>query len=235
MSGEMIYNGMSGDGKRLYDPLYKDSHGSRTLKEEVRESREIILQAWQNNLMLMIANGGQMTAHEVASRDEKIIQAMGPYIIVMFADLTTIIDRIFDARLRSGAYDPMPAIFDADTDMETEFLGILAKAHKKLAAANITMYYTEALATVGQVEPEKIKAVINSEEALRFMGDARAVPHSVINTREQVEESSQVQAQQMQQQQLLEAAPGLAKAAKDATGAMTEAQQNDQSGVTLAA
>lgn len=231
-SGEMIYSGMSGEGRRLYDPLYQNATGSRILKDEIQTSQNKVLEAFHNNLMLMIANG-QMTATEVASRDEKIIQAMGPFIIPMMADLESVLDRVFHSRMRAAAYDPMPSIFDEDTEMSVELHGILAKAHKKLTAANITMFYSEALGTVGQVAPEEVQG-LNHREALRHMGEARAIPQGIIPTDDELKAREEQAAAAAQQQMMMEQAPGMAKAAKDGADAMAALGGAGQGGVALA-
>lgn len=225
-AGENIYGGISGDGRRLYDPLYQNANGSRVLKDEIQTSRGMILEAFHNNLMLMMANG-QMTATEVASRDEKIIQAMGPFIIPMMADLNTVLDRLFHSRMRASAYDPMPAIFDDDTEMQIELHGILAKAHKKLTSANITMFYSEALGTIGQVAPAEVEA-LNHNESLRHMAEARAIPQGIVPTAKQREEARQAEAEAAAQQQQMAMAPQLAKAAKDGAQAMNELGGSEQ-------
>lgn len=233
-AGEFIYNGMSGEGRRLYDPLYQGNTGSRSLRDEIQSSKNAILEAWHNNLMLMIANG-QMTATEVASRDEKIIQAMGPFIIPMMGDLEDILDRVFHSRMRTAAYDPLPSIFDEDTDMEVELTGILAKAHKKLTAGNITMFYGEALATVGQTQGGLAEIEgLNHADALNHLGEARALPQGIIPTRQQREQRAAAQQEQAQQQQMMEQAPMMAKAAKDGADAMSKMNEGADSGVSLA-
>lgn len=234
-AGENIYGGMTGSGTRLYDPLFKDTNGSRSIMGEVENSRQMILDAWQNPLMLMVMRNN-MTATEVNSIDEKIIQAMGPFIIPMMADLNGIMDRLFHSRMRRGAYDPLPGVFDEDTEVEIELLGILAKAHKKLVANNITMFYGETIATVGAVAPDRLAARIDHDKAIQVMGDARALPSGIILSDDQVEERMAQQQQAAQQQQMIEAAPGLAAAAKDAASAVSqlEASGNGQTGPTLA-
>jgi hypothetical protein len=219
--GERIYGGISGDGRRLMDPLFKNPNGSRQLRDEVQYSREVILEAWHNNLMMMVTSH-QMTAQEVASRDEKIIQAMGPFIIPMFLDLKKLCERVFHSRMRAGIYDPMPAIFDADTEVQFEFVGILAKAMKKLTAGNITMFISEVLGTVGQYDPEEVKASIDSSIAIREMGDARALPAGLVRSKDQREARLAEEQAAQQNMQMMAAAPGLAKAAKDGAQAMNE-------------
>lgn len=218
-AGEYVYGGITGDGKRLYQPYYQGANGTRSLQEELKFSRESILESFHNQLMMMVTSH-QMTAQEVASRDEKIIQAMGPFIIPMFKSLTLLCERFFHARMRKGQYDPLPAIFNADTVVQFEFTGILAKAMKKLTSSNLFAFFQESLATVGLVDPEELKSSIDSAEALRVFGDARALPAGIVFTKDQREKRRAEEEAAQQNAQAVAAAPMLAKAAKDGAEAM---------------
>ncbi len=232
-AGEYIYGGITGEGNRLYQPYYTGGQGTRSLGEELRYSREAILEAWHNQLMMMITSH-QMTAQEVASRDEKIIQAMGPFIIPMFRSLTLICERFFHARMRAGIYDPLPRIFDKDTVVQFKFTSILANAMKKLTAGNLFAFYNEALATVGAVAPEEIKDGIDHALALRTFGEARALPAGIVLTKDQRESKRADSEADAQNQMAIAAAPMLAKAAKDGAGALNELGGADASGISLA-
>lgn len=214
-SGEFLYGGMNGDGRRLMDLLYNQTHGTRIVREEVQTSREIIQEAWSNHLMLMIANG-TMTAHEVVSRDEKIIQAMGPMIVPMMADLRRQIDRTFDARMRAGVYDPLPSAFDADTILGVKLNGVLAKAAAKLEASGIVSLYTEAIGTIGQLGDEGIATVnrgLDHNAALRKLAEARAVDIAV--PQQEVEGQLAADQEAAEAQEQMATMPEIARAAKD--------------------
>lgn len=233
-AGEMVYGGISGDGKRLYEPYYQGSNGSRTLSAEIESSRELIKDAWNNPLFMMVSNQ-QMTAMEVASRDEKIIQVMGPFIIPMFKSLTLICERFFHARMRAGTYDPLPEIFDADTVVNFDFIGILARAMKKLMSANIVAFYTEAMQTVGLIAPDEVKDGMDHGLAMRAMGDARAIPAGIVLSKDQREAKRAETDAANQNMQMAAAAPGLAKAALDGSQALNNmGEQGNEPAAKLA-
>jgi hypothetical protein len=120
--------------------------------------------------------------------------------------------------------------------MQFELHGVLAKAHMKLTANSITMFYGEALATIGQTQGGQAEIEgLNHAESLQHLSDARALPQGIMPSKQQREERQQAQAQQAQQQMMMEQAPGMAKAAKDGAGAMSEmAGMEAQGGVALA-
>jgi hypothetical protein len=232
--GETIYGGMTGDGKRLYEPYYAGGTGSRSLAVEIDQSRNLIREAWHYSLMVMQSNQ-QMTAEEVRSRDAKMIQAMGPFIVLMAADLRTIVDRVFYARLEAGAYDPLPAVFDAETQMELKFSGILAKAQMVLESESIVGLYAEA-SMIAQYDPDAVVHGLNHGEALRALGNARSVPAGIVKTAEAAKKSIDAAAQQKQQMMAAQMAPDMAKAAKDGAQAVaTIGETGGGQGIRLAA
>src|SRR5690606_37524309 len=103
-----------------------------------------IQDAWHNQLFMMQTQR-QMTAEEVRSRDAKIIQAMGPFIVFLAGDMTQICDRAFSYRLMEGAYDPLPAIVGPEVDLQLAFDGLLAKAQDALQGGQILALMQEGM------------------------------------------------------------------------------------------
>ena len=66
------------------------------------------------------------------------------------------------------------------------------------------------------------------------MGDARALPPGIVLSRDQMEKRAAETAQQAQQQQLMENAPGLARAARDVAMAQKESEGQNAGGIALA-
>jgi hypothetical protein len=224
-AGAMIYGGMSGDGKRLYEPLYT-GQGSRSLESETATSRALIQEAYNYQLFMMVTQR-QMTAEEVRSRDAKLVQAMSPYMVLMSKDLRTIIERIFYARMAAGVYNPMPAIFDANTKMDLKFTGILGKAQQVLEGEQIVGLYAEAQ-FIATYDPDAIIHGIDHGAALIALGSSKSLPGTIVLSKEQAQKNREAAAQQKQQMQAAAMAPGLAKAAKDGAGALNEMGVNGQ-------
>ena len=215
--GEYIWGGMSGDGKRMYEPYYT-GNGSRSLANEIAASRAIIQEAWHYSLFMMLTQR-QMTAAEVHSRDAKLIQAMGPFMVLMAADLESIVERQFYSRLEAGAYDPLPAIFDQNTRMQLKFSGVLAKAQQILEGEQIVQLAAEGQ-LIAQYAPEVVTMGTDWGEAWRKLADSKGLPDGIVLSREQFEQNLESHRQQQAAQQAAAMAPGMAKAAKDGADAM---------------
>ena len=224
-AGTMIYGGMSGDGKRLYEPLY-NGQGSRSIENEVERSRALIQEAYNYQLFMMVTQR-QMTAEEVRSRDAKLVQAMSPYMVLMSKDLTTVVERMFYARLAAGAYDPLPAIFDASTKMDLKFTGILGKAQQVLEGEQIVAFYNEAQ-FIAAYDPDAVIHGVDHSAALIALGSSKALPGTIVLSKEQAQKNREAAAQRKQQMEAAAMAPQLAKAAKDGAGAMAEMGMNGQ-------
>lgn len=229
--GDFIPSGMSGDGKRLYDPLFSGG-GTRTTVNEVTTSRQLIQDAFHNQLFMMQTQR-QMTAEEVRSRDAKIIQAMGPFLVFMTKDLASIVDRTFGYRLMQGAYDPLPAILDATTDLLLKFGGILAKAQESLQGEQIVALMMEAQ-VIMQLDPEAVLAGTDFNAAYRALASSKSLPPGIVYAKEKYEKTRASRAEQQQQQQMMAAAPGLAAAAKDGAQAMESMNSATQPSGALA-
>lgn len=233
-TGEMIYGGMSGDGKRLYEPYYT-GNGQRSFREDNEVSRQIIRQAWFNDLFLMQTQR-QMTAEEVRSRDAKLIQAMGPFAILFASDAKTLVERAFFTRLRAGAYDPMPAVFDANTKMKLKFSGLLAKAQQVLEGEQIVGLFAEAgliAQSWAQIAPDTVQEIADTLDpaaAIRHLGNSKSIPKDIVRSPEAAREHAEKRAAQQQQMAAAQMAPELARAAKDGAAALkdvTSIEAND--------
>lgn len=222
-AGTMIYGGMTGDGKRLYEPLY-NGNGHRSIEAEIATSRQLIQEAYNYQLFMMVTQR-QMTAEEVRSRDAKLVQAMSPYMVLMSKDLTTIVERMFFARMAAGAYDPLPAIFDAKTKMDLKFTGILGKAQQVLEGEQIVAFYNEAQ-FIAAYDPDAVIHGVDHSAALIALGSSKALPGTIVLSKEQAQKNREAAAQRKQQMEAAAMAPGLAKAAKDGAGAMKDLGMN---------
>lgn len=226
--GDYISGGMSGDGKRLYDLLYA-GNGGRTTQVEVAASRQIIQDAYHNQLFMMQTQR-QMTAEEVRSRDAKIIQALGPFIVFLGADADTIIDRTFNYRIMQGAYDPVPASLGPQDSLQLKYHGLLAQAQEALQGQQIFGLLNEA-AFIMQMGNDAAEAVNSSTDwgaAYRHLARSKAVPSDVVFSREKAIKNQEKRAAAQSSQQMAAMAPELAKAANDGAGAMEKMARAEQ-------
>lgn len=215
--GDFLANGMSGDGKRLYGLLY-EGNGGRNTVNEVGKSEQKIMDAWFNQLFMMQTQR-QMTAEEVRSRDAKIIQAMGPFVVFMLMDMSGMVERAFEYRLLQGVYTPIPSILGREDELDLEFDGLLAKAQEALAGGQIVNLLAEAQ-LIAQFDPEAVLAGTDFNAAYRALAKSKTIPHGIVFSEEKYLKERERRAQQQDQAHAAEMAPGLAKAAKDGAQAM---------------
>lgn len=220
--GDFIANGMSGDGKRLYDLLYGGQTSGRNTQVEVQTSRQIIQDAWFNSLFMMQIGNRNMTAEEVRSRDAKIIQAMGPFIVFMGHDMTSIVDRAFQFRLMQGAYDPIPAALGPQHQLKLKFDGLLAKAQEALQGQQILALLMEggAIMQMGPDGQEAVLAGTDLNAAWRHLAASKTIPSGIVHSKEKFLENQKKRAETNAQLQQAAMAPDLARAAKDGAQAM---------------
>lgn len=226
--GDFITGGMSGDGRRLYDLLYSGQTSGRNTINEVQQSRQLIQDAWFNQLFMMQTQR-QMTAEEVRSRDAKIIQAMGPFVVFLAQDMTTICDRAFQYRLAQGAYDPIPSVLGPNDELVLAFDGLLAKAQEALQGQQIIALLAEGqiFAQFGPDALEAVTAGTDFNAAWRALARSKTVPAGIVYSEEKFRENVARNAQQRAQQQQMAMAPDMARAAKDGAAAM-ESMSNAQ-------
>jgi hypothetical protein len=227
--GDFIPNGMSGDGKRLYDLLYNGTTSGRTTVNEVTVSRQLIQEAWHNQLFMMQTQR-QMTAEEVRSRDAKILQAMGPFIVFLAADMTAICERTSTYRMMQGAYDPVPAILGPEAELQLAFDGLLAKAQEALQGGQILALIQEGM-LIMQLGPEGQEAVLAGTDlnaAYRHLAGSKSIPSGIVHSKEKFLENQKARAADRANAQATEQAPAMAKAANDGAQAMKGiAEAND--------
>lgn len=219
--GDYIANGMNGQGQRLYGLLYDGTTGGRNTINEVQQSRQLIQDAWYNQLFMMQTQR-QMTAEEVRSRDAKIIQAMGPFVVYMNADMTAICDRAFQFRLFQGAYEPLPQILGPADQLKLKFDGLLAKAQEALQGQQIVQLLMEGQ-MIMQMGPEAAEAILAGTDfnaAYRHLARSKTIPPGIVFSEEQYKENAAKRASSRAQQEQLAQAPAMAKAARDGAAAV---------------
>ena len=176
-----------------------------------------------NDLFLMIASSEQeMTAFEVAQRQQEKMQVLGPVIELFNNEFASpAIARVLAIMQRKRLLPPMPRSL-IGVPMEIKYISMLALAAKSVATAGIerTMTVTLKVATEGQ-KPELLD-IVNWEEAIREYGDLLDVSKKMFNDEKQVAALRAARQQQAQQAQAAQAAthtvPALAGAAKDVAG-----------------
>lgn len=179
------------------------------------------------NLFLTLINidKNQMTATEVAERQQEKIMMMGPVLYKIQEELLDpTMELIFSIMSESGLIPPPPKEIQG-MNLKVKYVSILAQAQQALGVEQIN----RVVGFVGQaaaVNPDIID-VINWDEAAREVGNLEGTPAKIFNDKETVDAIRQ-QKQKMQQAAM---AAQVANSAADTTQKLANAPMDkpDQS------
>ena len=190
---------------------------------DIQLIQQRIKQGFFNDLFLMLAQATKdMTAFEVAQRQQEKLQVLGP-VIERFNNegAGPAIVRTISILARKKLLPPMPRSL-IGIPMEIKYISMLALAQKAVATAGIERVMTVTLKVATEGQKPEILDILNWEEGIREYGDQLDVSHKLFNDEKQVAALRKDRAQKMQQAQQMQAAthtvPALAGAAKDVAG-----------------
>ena len=181
-------------------------------------------------LMLAQLEGrGQRTAYEVSEMMAEKAAVLGAELGPLNTELDHLLERVYDIEVAAGRMPRPPDVLlemagqDHALRFDPVYMGPLAQAQREKFHKNgIIKFFTE-IAGIVQASPEALDN-IDTDEAIRQLGDADNVPSSIIRSKDDVDERRKTrqaaQAQQAQMESLGQVA-GIAKTgaqADQATG-----------------
>lgn len=148
---------------------------------------------------------GEMSAFEVRQRSEEIIKVFGPTIGRLIVEvLQPLAVRAFNIMFRAGAMPQLPPQLQKHgVNVDIKFINQFAKAQQFEDVSNI-LSFTNELAALAQINPAIVDNFDFDAGALTI-AKIRSIPESMIRDSKQVEAERQQRAEQMQQQQQLDA------------------------------
>lgn len=181
---------------------------------DIQDVRERIRSAYYADLFLMLANDhrSNVTATEVAARNEEKLLALGPVLERLHNELLSpLIDIAFDYANRAGILPEPPRELEG-MELNVEFINVLAQAQRAVA----TQGMDRLLGVVGQIAAAKPEVLdkIDFDQVVDTYGDAYGVDPKIIVPDDQVAALRQQRAAAMQAQQAAAAAPVVADTAK---------------------
>jgi hypothetical protein len=227
LPGGVNYVDMAGPGqaiKSAWDVNLKLDH----LLLDVQDLRKIIDQTFYTDLFLMISmdDRSNVTAHEIAARNEEKLLMLGPVLERLHGEcLRGLIESTFARQMEAGMLPPPPKELEG-LEVNVEFVSMLAQAQRAIGTQSIDRLMTyvgtiaQMQATVG-MKPTALHKVDLLESIDSYAGmlgtDPRLiVPDDVVNERLAAEEQAAQQAAQMEQM------AAAASAAKDAAAAVPQ-------------
>ena len=169
---------------------------TRDMQTDIRNQ---VAAAFFKNILNLPQSGPQMTATEVIQRKDEFIREVGPVFGRFETDYNhPIAERSFKIMLRNDAFDEIPESLQGQ-NVKFEFDLPVNKIKKQVEAASAPQWAMEVM-QMAQVAPEA-RHMVNVDALARFKADAMALPHDIVNTREEVQAKLQAEQQMMAQQQ----------------------------------
>lgn len=199
--GIMFVAGLSADkGMR---PIYQVNPDIKATTESKIEIQKRIKTGFFNDLFLMIAEAGKdMTAYEVAQRQQEKLQVLGPVTERWQNEFASpAIKRIFRIMERKGLLPPLPKDL-IGIPLGIEYISPLAMAQKAASTTSMERY-AQVVGNMAAVYPEA-KPMLKPVEFLREYGQLIGVKSSVMGSDKDVAafmQQMQQQAAQAQAQQ----------------------------------
>lgn len=222
-------------GKVTYVNSLSAEKGMRpayTVEPEIDEFAKTLLQVqtriregYFNDLFAQLEQvNKQMTAYEVAARNQEKLQILGPVVERLQNEcLAPAIKRIFRIMQRRGVLPPLPDSL-VGVPLGIEYVGILALAQRAATSTSLEQF-ANAMNQQQELHPE-IADLWDVDEWGREMADTLFVKKAVIRSPEAVAKLRDARAKQQQIQQTLNAAQQAAAAGKDASQINVGAGQN---------
>lgn len=200
---------------RAYRPAIDVNISITELREDIRETQQRIDRGFYADLFLMLAqmDGIQpRNSMEIAERKEEKLLALGPVLENIYGgQLAPVIDQTFNMMALQGRFGPPPAEIE-EQQLKIEYVSMLAQAQKAVGTGAIERLFSFAGSLAG-IKPD-IMDKLDAEQAIDEYGEMVGAPPSVVVPDDKVTEIRDARAKQMQQQQMMENAPGMAQAAR---------------------
>lgn len=197
-------------------------------QEAILDSRNTVNDAFLVNLFRILVEKPSITATEAMLLAQEKGQLLSPTLGRAHSDvLGVVVARELDIHYRAGRLPPMPAALQrAGGMLRIEYMAPL----NRLQRAEDAVGFLRTIETVGpmaQVDPS-VTLIFDMKKAARDIAYINGAPLKWTRTPDEVDELEKAQQLQIQQQQLLAAAPVAASAAKDAAQAHATAMSAPQ-------
>lgn len=209
------YGGVDSNGKQLIQPMQVGGDVGLGL-EMMDQKRMIINDALLQTLFQILVDKPNITATEAMLRAQEKGQLIGPTGSRIESEfLSNMLYRELDILAAAGQLPEMPPqLAERGGLFDIEYDSPLSRAREAEGGVAILRTF-EQLAPLAQVIGPSAFKRFNPDAISKELARLNGMPAKVLYTDEEMEAIDAAQAQQMQMQQVLEAAPVAASAAKD--------------------
>ena len=200
-----------------FSPAHEVNLPLSELREDIRETQDIIRRAFFEDLFLMLAQSDrrEITAREIEERHEEKLLALGPVLEQLNQDLLDpLIDTTFSMLERQRLLPEPPEELQG-VQLKVEYLSIMAQAQKTIGIAGVERFagFVRSIAE-GSQDPSVLDKV-DIDQMIDVYGDLTSVPPGIVRTDDAVEEIRQGRQKAAQAQQSAESLQNVAGAARD--------------------
>lgn len=212
LPGHLTYVPSIGPDKGMR-PIYTVNPQIQELMMDLKEIQIRIKTGFFNDLFLMMAQADkQMTAYEVAQKQQEKLQVLGPVIERFHNEFASpAIKRIFRIMERRKLLPPLPKSLQGEP-LAIQYVSALAVAQKAAATAGLEAF-AKMTGYLAGAYPEA-KAVLDPIEFLQIYGDMVNVPSGVTRAPEEIKAIMEQQQQDAQQAQAMAQAQAAAQGAE---------------------
>lgn len=221
------FGGVDEQGRQLVQPLQTGANLPWAL-EMLDGKRRLINDAFLVTLFQILVENQTMTATEAILRAQEKGQLLAPTMGRQQSEfLGPIIERELDILAERGMLPEMPPeLVEMGGIVEVEYTSPLSRLMRSEDGVAF-LRTVEQLAPIAQIDPT-VYEVFDPEAVPRELAEINGVPAKMLRSKEAMEALRESKRQAIAQQQLLEAAPVAASAAKDLTQAAATAQSIPQ-------
>ena len=222
--GALNFGGVDDQGRKLVHPLDMGSNINISL-EMMDQKRTIIKAAFWNTLFQILVEMPQITATEAMIRAQEKGALLAPTAARIESEfLTPLIEREINLLEQMGKLKPPPEELLAveGENYTVKYTSTIATAAQAEEGVSI-LRTLEQLAPIAQVAGVEIFDRFDWVKVVKKLADVNNVPPSILRDDDEMEAMAQQKAQEAQMQQILQAAPIAASAAKDLAGAQAAA------------
>jgi hypothetical protein len=212
LPGHLTYVPSIGPDKGMR-PIYTVNPQIRELMEDLQEIQRRVRTGFFNDLFLMMAQSDKdMTAYEVAQRQQEKLQVLGPVIERFHNEFASpAIKRVFRIMERKKLLPPLPKSL-IDRPIAVEYVSALVIAQKAASTAGMEAF-AKMTGYLAGAYPEA-KTVLDPIEFLQIYGRMVNVPTQVTRPPEEIEAIMAQQQQEAQEAQAMAQAQAVAQGAE---------------------
>lgn len=213
LPGKITYVDSLDAGKGMR-PAYTVMPQIREMMEDIHEIQARIREGFFADLFSQLESvTKQMTAFEVASRNQERLQALGPVIERLQNEcLAPAIKRVFRIMERKGVLPPLPPSLHG-MPLGIQYIGIMALSQKAAKTASLERW-GQIMTQTAATSPE-VSDIWDVEVWSREMADDLFLPQKILRDPKEVAAIRAARAKQMQLQQTLAAAGAASQIGKN--------------------